>query len=478
MVLEVRKRRLGFVAIEVAAVVTVLSLLLAMGFALYSGMRQAARVSVAESNLKQVSTGMELYFRKYSSYPPQGTNLTVELAPFVNSPEIFANPLADETVRGETINELYREPSLQELDGADHYLTAMVSDDGTTAVILKTGGKVERRDDLQGETGGELLALLDPPATPDPGTDPEPPDDPPVTTSPDDYSQEIVPGVIRAVNDTQAKFVVLASNLTSGSTDVPVFVQGKFGQAITYVVVQDGINRVKFEDATTGLGDDGAAQTDRFVMTVQGTTSSVSVTTKAGTASSTTELPAQVGATALDSNGFRVTVEDISDDNVYTVSVTSQDNSKALSHVEFDFGDDAQVTVTDGCVDRYSGVPLFNGEDVDGGEVDYHALQAGESFALIGDAVYNGSWSTCYSSDIDITQVLTLRNGDQLAGGVVLAPWLFDVLIDPVSRKVTIGDNQVLFLYELGVTNPSYFDLDDLVVLVTLEEPTAADPAP
>ncbi len=133
-----RRRITGSAAVELIAVVAVIALLLAMGFMLYRSVRLSARVVVAEQNLKQVSTGMEHYFREYNSYPPQGSDLTAELAPFVEDPSVFANPLREEDSLGETINVLYRQPTVEELDSPDTYVTAMVADNGRTIVLLET----------------------------------------------------------------------------------------------------------------------------------------------------------------------------------------------------------------------------------------------------------------------------------------------------------------------------------------------------
>jgi len=159
------QRRRGFVAVEVASVIAVIALLMAMGFMLYRSIRLAARVALAESHLKQVSTAMELHFRRFNSYPPPGSDLTVELAPFVQNPNVFNNPLMEEQTPGQTINNLYCAPSVNELDRPNRFLTGMVADNGRTAVILWTGHRIERRDDIPfnpANPGAYLLAALNP----------------------------------------------------------------------------------------------------------------------------------------------------------------------------------------------------------------------------------------------------------------------------------------------------------------------------
>ena len=166
MTLRTTARRRGFTLLEVMVVVAAAALLLGMGYLLWGGVRQTARIAVAESNLKQISTAMELYFREYNSYPPQGSDLTVELAPFVDDPRVFSNPLRDDKTPGETINALYVQPTTGELDSPGHYVTAMVSSNGKTALILNTGHEVRLVDSLcfiPDDLSDSLAAILDPP---------------------------------------------------------------------------------------------------------------------------------------------------------------------------------------------------------------------------------------------------------------------------------------------------------------------------
>ncbi len=87
-------------------------------------------------------------------------------------------------------------------------------------------------------------------------------------------------------------------------------------------------------------------------------------------------------------------------------------------------------------------------------------------------------------------QVQALRNGDSapnVAGfsGQVSAKDMLSNYIDPDTNKITLRNNQVIYLFELGSTDTdsSAFDMQDLVVLVDLasdasyfDEPT--DPTP
>lgn len=161
-----RKRgKLGFSGVEILAVTGVIALLLTLGVMVHRSLRTAAQVTVAESNLKQISTGMELYFQKYNTYPPQGSDLVAELGPFVENPQAFNNPMVEESSPGETLNALYVAPTFDELDSPENYVTAMVSKNGKTVLMLKTGHRVERRDDLSfmpTDLNDALAAILNP----------------------------------------------------------------------------------------------------------------------------------------------------------------------------------------------------------------------------------------------------------------------------------------------------------------------------
>jgi len=139
----------GFVIIEVLAVITIVAVLLGLSFSVYKGARQHARVVRAQNNLLQVGTAFELYYAKHHCFPEQGADLTTELAPFVRDSRVFQNPLMEETRLGQTLNALYYQPHYTQVDKPNYYITGFVSDDGGTAVTLKTGGIVEQRDGLR-----------------------------------------------------------------------------------------------------------------------------------------------------------------------------------------------------------------------------------------------------------------------------------------------------------------------------------------
>ncbi|MBM4030616.1 MAG: hypothetical protein FJ291_02385 [Planctomycetes bacterium] len=163
--------RLGLTPIEVAAGIGALALLFALGVSFYRGARLSVHAAEAQANLRQVGTYLELYFRRYGSYPPQGSDLADALAPFGADPRIFANPLMDEAQPGDTMNALYRAPTLAEIDSPNHYVAALVSGNGHTAVVLRTGGRIERRDDLAFDSAdlGGVLAMFTGDAPPAPG---------------------------------------------------------------------------------------------------------------------------------------------------------------------------------------------------------------------------------------------------------------------------------------------------------------------
>ncbi|MBM4038731.1 MAG: hypothetical protein FJ290_09465 [Planctomycetes bacterium] len=178
---QVRK---GLVAPEVVAVVAVVGLMLALGYSIYKGARLNTKVAVAENNLKHVGLALDLFFHRYGAYPPQGADLVAVLAPYVRNLEVFRNPLANEDIPGRTLTELYREPALRELDGPNHYITAFVSADGSTAVLLRSGSNVERLNNLSlpSDPAGVVAVLSAVPAQgtmpaqpqPEPGPEPDP----------------------------------------------------------------------------------------------------------------------------------------------------------------------------------------------------------------------------------------------------------------------------------------------------------------
>jgi prepilin-type N-terminal cleavage/methylation domain-containing protein len=112
------------------------------------------------------------------------------------------------------------------------------------------------------------------------------------------------------------------------------------------------------------------------------------------------------------------------------------------------------------------------------------AASVGTTLTITGTALANGGASnSCpgfsrYSVNSQTnngTQVWTLRNGDSVPnfppfGGQGTIDSYLAKFLDPVTRKVKLAENQVIFLYELGTTDTSStaYDMQDLVVLATI----------
>lgn len=104
---------------------------------------------------------------------------------------------------------------------------------------------------------------------------------------------------------------------------------------MTYTVVRDSNNTVKFEDASRGLGEDGAIESDLFVIQVQNAGDTVRVETKAGR--DTAQWVSGESDFDVDANGFQVELVSISG-NSYTLRLSSTPAVEAaLSHVTFTF---------------------------------------------------------------------------------------------------------------------------------------------
>jgi hypothetical protein len=106
-------------------------------------------------------------------------------------------------------------------------------------------------------------------------------------------------------------------------------------EMVEYVAEETGTLSLKFEDAEVGLGEDRELMTDIFVLRVANGTGSVTAETKASTGEAISVLTG-VGESSLDALGFRVTLDSVEDD-LYTISITSESNENALSHVTFFF---------------------------------------------------------------------------------------------------------------------------------------------
>ena len=119
---------------------------------------------------------------------------------------------------------------------------------------------------------------------------------------------------------------------------------------------------VKFENIEPNLGEGGDVETDVFIITAQGGSDKVKVTTKAGSEESGGGYAYStlhgVGDSVVDGLGFTITLVSITTDPggdvlEYNITVTSDavsggDGSPSLSHVSFDFGKYCPVEINAG----------------------------------------------------------------------------------------------------------------------------------
>jgi type II secretory pathway pseudopilin PulG len=231
--------------VEILAVVGVIAVLLGMGCLLFRSMRSAAHVAVAETRLKQVATGLELYFRQHNCYPPEGSDLTVALAPYVENPTVFENPLRDEERPGDTLNTFYKQPSLDELDRPGIYVVCFVPESKSDpVVVLETADRISRKssagEDLSHSQRDSLIAFLYPQEetggdTPTGGQEPpSAPEEPGSGGSPEDYTTESPEGII-CLNEShdclETSVQVASAELVAGEADgtsVPMTVEVQF----------------------------------------------------------------------------------------------------------------------------------------------------------------------------------------------------------------------------------------------------------
>lgn len=105
--------------------------------------------------------------------------------------------------------------------------------------------------------------------------------------------------------------------------------------AASYNLESTSKYNIKFESKSSGLGENGADQTDTFVLDLSEINNfgAVSVKTKADTTTAYSTL-SSVGSNNLDNQGFLVTVVDRTDDRI-VISIRSDSNRSALSHVSF-----------------------------------------------------------------------------------------------------------------------------------------------
>jgi hypothetical protein len=103
-------------------------------------------------------------------------------------------------------------------------------------------------------------------------------------------------------------------------------------------------------------------------------------------------------------------------------------------------------------------------------------VKAGDTLNLGGRGWRSGAWLPFYNTSAATNNLVMLKNGDRVPTTVpalngnsiesFLRPYM-----DTTTKKVKIGDRDLILLMELGQTSTaaSGFDLQDLVVLVTFE---------
>jgi len=106
-------------------------------------------------------------------------------------------------------------------------------------------------------------------------------------------------------------------------------------------VVENKQTEIKFEDAPLGLGEDRVWMRDTFEIEVETLGATVGVAIKAGPSKFSQTLVGE-GDEVFLQNGFRVVLKSIVGRD-FTFIVEAVCNSKALSHIVFDFGDGAGV---------------------------------------------------------------------------------------------------------------------------------------
>jgi hypothetical protein len=103
-------------------------------------------------------------------------------------------------------------------------------------------------------------------------------------------------------------------------------------------------------------------------------------------------------------------------------------------------------------------------------------VKAGDTINFGGRGYRDREWLPLYNTAQTTKNLIMLKNGDSVPSTVpalngssiesFLKPYM-----DTVTKKVKIGDRDLILLMELGQTNTSSsgFDLQDLVILVTFE---------
>jgi prepilin-type N-terminal cleavage/methylation domain-containing protein len=296
-------RRSAFTLTELLCVVVIAGVLLTLVCPLTRRLRRQGRIAVAQSRLRQVATVLDIHFGQNLCYPRDGTELLAVLDSSLGR-SVCRNPLRDESVPGQDLAALYRPRTLAELDRPGIYLTSFPdATAGAAMVVLETGGRVTQRvcpGYAEGHTQlSQWIDFL--------------------------YPQPIVTDGDAA--DTPPEEPDAADPLPEDESST-----------VSYVVVRDAPNTIKFEDAPLGLGEDGVQMTDVFAIELDGAPQRVTVTTKAATSACETDLDlSQPGDSATDAIGFRIAFVG-REGNVCRFEISAAGNRHALSHVTFDFG--------------------------------------------------------------------------------------------------------------------------------------------
>ncbi len=140
-------------------------------------------------------------------------------------------------------------------------------------------------------------------------------------------------GIVLSLGLGEARANAVIVSPDEGTTQVIRVYDDSSAGLVTYVVVRDDDTSVKYQDAPVGLGEDGAVETDVFVITADSGGDSVTVETKASPETATVTVTG-VGDSQLNDLGFRVDLIGIAGDT-YTLAITSEGVDHALSHVTF-----------------------------------------------------------------------------------------------------------------------------------------------
>ncbi len=103
-------------------------------------------------------------------------------------------------------------------------------------------------------------------------------------------------------------------------------------------------------------------------------------------------------------------------------------------------------------------------------------VKKGDLINIGGRGYRDGGWLPLYNTASSTKNLVMLKNGDTVPSevpalnGISIETFLKPYM-DTTTKKVKIGDRDLIYLMELGQTDPnnSGFDLQDLVVLVTFE---------